>query len=751
MRLLDSRADITVIGGGMAGTCAAIAAARLGRTVNLINNRPMLGGNASSEIRVWVCGATAQGGQKFARESGIMGELWLENLFRNPDGNPYYWDQVVLDAVRAEPNITLWLNTDVNDVEMSEDSDPRIVAVTGWQTGAETHIRFESSVFIDATGDALVGFLSGAEYRLGQEPRDEFDEEWAPEAGSDDSLGSTMLLYTKDVGHPVKFVPPSIAIDVSKTSIATHRPISLDANGCTNWWIEYGGQMDVVHDNEQIRDELWGVIYGIWDYIKNSGKFDADNYTLEWAGSVPGKREYRRLVGDYILNQNDIMGQTEFEDAVAFGGWSIDLHAPGGVYHPGAPAKNLFGSGTYDIPYRSLYSRNVPNLMMAGRDISASHVAFGSIRVMATCAIVGEAAGTGAALAVDRDLSPREVGEVALVDLRRTLLRQDASILGAIWDDPRDLALTATASASTTLRNLSYECEDDAEPYSLAVGDVALVVPAEPRVSGLSLLLGVEAATTVTVELWETAGGQNYLPAIQVAAAEILVDAGRHWTPLPLEHTPADPRNVVLVVRKADGVSLFTGGSRSAYGVLGLVQREPRVLRTDGLPQANSWDADPLRRRGVHLRIEQATDAYSADKVIGGYARPFDGPQMWSSEPMSDGREEWVQLDWPEARLIGRVDAIFNDDVDEHLNNLHRDPKPFDVFPELVRDYRIEVRVGGSWQTIAEVRDNRHRHRVHTPTRPLLGDALRLVVLSTNGSATALVSSVRVFEAVTEK
>jgi hypothetical protein len=745
VRSLNSRADITVIGGGMAGTCAAIAAARLGRTVNLINNRPVLGGNSSSEIRVWVCGATAQGGQKFARETGIMGELWLENLYRNPEGNPFYWDQVVLDAVRVEPNITLWLNTDVHEVEMSDEDVPRIVSATGWQAGAETVVRFESPVFIDATGDALIGFLSGAEFRLGREPRDEFDEEWAPDVADDDSLGSTMLLYSKDVGHPVKFIPPSIAIDITKTSVALHRPIRLDANGCANWWIEFGGQLDVVHDNERIRDELWGLVYGIWDYIKNSGKFDADNYTLEWAGSVPGKREYRRMVGDYTLNQNDIMGQTRFDDAVAFGGWSIDLHAPGGVYHAGAPAKNLFGFGTYDIPYRSLFSRNIPNLMMAGRDISASHVAFGSIRVMATCAIVGEAAGTGAALAVERGLSPREVGEHALADLRRTLLRQDASVLGAVWDDPRDLAFGATATASTTLRTLGYE-SDDSEQYSLIDGDVAIVLPADPGVVGLSLLLVSEGSMSVTVELWETAGGQNYLPVIHVATAVVRVDEGRHWVPLPLERTPPEPGNVVLLVRKAVGVSLVTGHRRGPYGVLGLAERTPRVLRTDGMPQANAWDADPLRRRGIHLRVEQKTDAYSATKVVGGYQRPYGGPQLWSSEPMSESREEWVQLDWPAIQRVGRVDTIFNDDVDEHLNNLHRDPKAFDIFPELVRDYRIEARLEGVWTTIAEVEGNYHRHRVHTLAAPVQLDGVRLVIVRTNGSETAHVSALRVFE-----
>lgn len=744
MRSLIHPADITVIGGGLAGTCAAIAAARLGRTVNLVNNRPMLGGNASSEVRVWVCGATAQGGQKFARETGIMGELWLENLYRNPEGNPYYWDQVVLDAVRAEPNITLWLNTDVRDLEMSDDEEPRILSATGWQLGSETTVRFESDLFVDATGDGLVGYLAGAEFRLGREAREEFDEEWAPDAGDDDSLGSTMLLYTKDTGRPVKFVPPSIAIDITKTPIVDHRPIRVDASGCWYWWIEYGGHLDVVHENEAIRDELWGVIYGIWDHIKNSGEFDADTYTLEWAGSVPGKREYRRLVGDYTLHQNDIMGQTRVDDAVAYGGWSIDLHARGGVYHAGSPAKNLFGYGTYDIPYRSLYSRNVPNLMMAGRNISASHVGFGSIRVMATCAIVGEATGTAAALAVARGLSPRQVHDEALTELRRTLLRQDASLQGVEWDDPADLALTAAASASSTLRTLTY-ATDDAEPHPLDERDVAIVLPADPGVAGLSLRLEAARAARVTVELWETGGGQNYLPVDEIASAVVDVESGRHWVDLPFEHTPATPRNVVLVVRKAAGVSLLTGAERAAYGVLGLVEREPRVRRTDGKPQANAWDADPLRRRGIHLRVASETLAYDPTKVVGGYARPFDGPQLWSSEPMGDGGEEWLQLEWTQPQRVARIDALFNDDPDEHLNNLHRDPKPFDVFPELVRDYRIEGRVGGRWETLAEVDANHLRRRVHELAAPTLLDAVRLVALRTNGAATAQVAALRVF------
>ena len=148
----------------------------------------------------------------------------------------------------------------------------------------------------------------------------------------DITLGSTLLFYTKDAGRPVKYIAPSFAKDITQTSIPLKRVIRSGDNGCAYWWIEWGGEHDTVHDNERIRDELSSVIYGIWDYIKNSGKFDSDNMTLEWIGSIPGKREYRRFVGDYVLNQNDIIAQELFEDRVAFGGWSIDLHPPQGMY-----------------------------------------------------------------------------------------------------------------------------------------------------------------------------------------------------------------------------------------------------------------------------------------------------------------------------------------------------------------------------------------------------------------------------------
>jgi hypothetical protein len=445
--------DVVVIGGGLAGVSAAIAAARLGSRVSLVTNRPVLGGNSSSEVRVWVVGATAHGHQRFARETGIMGELFLENQYRNPEGNPFYWDQTVLDLVRAEPNVQLHLNTDVRIVTMAESSGdepseaPRIASVSGWTMGSEIETEFVAPVFIDCTGDGLVGHLAGATSRIGREGRAEHGEPWAPEAADDELLGSSIFFYTKDTGRPERFVAPDIARDIRDTPILTNRIIRTGDNGCNYWWIEWGGELDTVAENEQIRDELWSVVFGIWDYIKNSGEFDADTLTLEWVGSIPGKREYRRLVGDHTLTQQDLLDQVDFEDTVAFGGWSIDLHPVEGVYAETAGAQQRFSNGTYGIPFRSLYSRDVGNLLFAGRNISASHVAFGSTRVMATCATQGQAVGTAAAL-IARDGLRMPPSSASPSTTPTTWLRARPSPRRARSTRSRRWSTSATASGS---------------------------------------------------------------------------------------------------------------------------------------------------------------------------------------------------------------------------------------------------------------------------------------------------------------
>ncbi|MFF1418141.1 FAD-dependent oxidoreductase [Streptomyces sp. NPDC058280] len=748
MQRVSVDSDVTVIGGGLAGVAAAIGAARAGARVALVNNRPVLGGNASSEIRVWVCGATAHGAQKYARETGIMGELFRENQYRNPEGNPYLWDQVVLDAVRAEPGIRLCLNTDVRDVEADGPDDDRTVrAVTGWQMDAERIIRFTGPVFIDATGDGLVGALAGAWFRTGREAAHEFGEKWAPADEDSDMLGSTMFFYTKDTGRPVTFVPPSIAKDVAATSIVRNRPISTTANGCDYWWIEYGGDLDALADAEEIRDELWAVTYGIWDHIKNSGKFDADTLTLEWVGSVPGKREYRRFVGDHVLTQQDIMNQTLFTDAVGFGGWSIDLHPAGGMYAEAAGSKHLFPAGVYHIPFRSLYSKNVRNMLLAGRDISASHVAFGTTRVMATCAVTGEAAGVAAALCARDTLTPRQLADSQLELLQQTLLRHDASLLGVEWRDPADLARSATAGASSELRELRVEPEPG-EPTSrqpLDGHDVGLLFPVAPAIDGVDLLVHATEPTALELELWATDGGENHIPVRLLDRATAPLVPGEQWIHAPFAHKAPGGVNVVVLVRRNPAAALVVVDRPGPYGVLGLVSRTPG---TDaGRPQTNAWSAEELRRRSPVFRVLGESDAYRAHEVTGPFQRPYNGPRLWSSLPLHTDPEPWIRLDWTEPRSISTVDIIFNDDVDLDLINLHHHYTPYPVIPELVRDYRLEALSADGWQVLAPVTGNRDRRRSHTLPEPVVATALRLTVTATNGSAWATVVALRAFDA----
>lgn len=741
--------DLTVVGGGLAGVCAAIAAARMGRRVALVQNRPVLGGNSSSEVRVWVGGANGLSHNRYARETGIMGELHLENLYRNQEGNPYIWDLVVHEAVMAEPNIELFLNTDVRELDAVGDPTSRhIQSVTGWMMGAERLIRFESPLFMDCTGDGLVGFLAGANYRSGREPQAEFNEPWAPEKADDITLGSTIFFHTKRSNVPVPFVRPSFARDITQTSIPVSRILSTGDSGAKYWWIEFGGELDTIHDDSRIRDELWSAVYGIWDYIKNSGKFDADHLTLEWVGAIPGKRESRRFIGDYILTQNDVIKQKVFEDAVAYGGWMVDLHPPKGMYTEQGAAQNMYTNGVFQIPYRSLYSVNVDNLFFAGRNISASHAGFGATRVMATCAIMGEAAGTAAAMCLDLSASPRSLAQQHILALQQQLLAQDASLIGVSNCDVNDHARIAIVKASSSLQRLAIEESDTVRELDR---DLAFLVPVEPSLDGIEVLVDVEKDTVLEIELWATERPENYLPHRKVSEKTISLRSGtRQWITADLHWTPTAVANSCVIIRAKPGVSVHLQ-SQARTGTLTYVHKPERIPNqfhidnTDAYPPAAlEWDMKELPRTSVCFRMRSETTAYAPAKVTNGYARPYGGPNCWSSALLKDS-QEWVELSWPQPLELSKVTVTFNDDVNEHLNNLHKWITPYRITPEMVKDYRIEVFMDGSWVVVARETDNRRRHRVHNFASSIKTDTIRLVIESTHGADFAEVYEIRAY------
>ena len=420
--------QLCVIGGGLAGSFAALAAARRGTKVVLIQDRPMLGGNASSEIRMWVRGAHGI----FNRESGLISELEERNIYGNPSLVHSLFDATLYGMLRENPNIRMLLNCSCSDAKMDGN---KIRAVNAWQSTTYTWFTVEADIFMDCSGDSILAPLTGAEYRHGRESKAEFGETMAQETEDGCTMGMSIILAAKETDHPVKFTPPSFAsyypTDESfsgneiKAMGDQTRDHNVGTSKCNLWWVELGGNMDSIHDADRLRDRLIANIYGVWDHIKNHGDHGKENWDLEWVGFLPGKRESRRYIGDVIVTEHDVIAGGHFEDEVAYGGWPLDDHNPYGMEknpYSNAPSYMIPLKEPYGLPYRSLYSKNIDNLMFAGRNISVTHAALSSCRVMATCALLGQACGTGAAIALKYGCTPRGIYTDHLEELQNALL-----------------------------------------------------------------------------------------------------------------------------------------------------------------------------------------------------------------------------------------------------------------------------------------------------------------------------------------
>lgn len=460
-------ADFCVAGGGVAGVCAALAAARNGASVVLIQDRSVLGGNASSEVRMHISGASCSGKRPGAREGGIIDELRVENSVRNPDRSFALFDLLLYDKVISEPRITLLLDTACAGCDVSGGLIERVRAI---RTSTEDEFEIEARFFADCSGDGRLGKEAGAGFRMGREARGEYGEPHALETADTKTLGSSILFSASRKDHPCPFTAPSWArrFTGADLRLRAHREWEYGY-----WWIEWGGELDTIRDNARIRDELLAIALGVWDHIKNhchcesnNAEYDKwmddaarrvaaespGNWSLDWIGMLPGKRESRRFLGPHVLTENDIVSGRVFDDEVAYGGWWLDLHPSAGVDAVDEfPCTQIDVPHLYSIPLRALYSRNIGNLFFAGRNISATHVAFASTRVMATCALAGQAVGTAAALASQADLrrSADLIEQPHLGRLQQRLLGDDMFLLGQRGADDGDLARSAAIQAST--------------------------------------------------------------------------------------------------------------------------------------------------------------------------------------------------------------------------------------------------------------------------------------------------------------
>lgn len=404
--------DLVVVGAGVAGMSAAIAAARLGCRVALINDRPVLGGNNSSEIRVHLGGRIESGTYK------KLGDLQKEfGPLKGGNAQPasQYEDEKKDRIIAGEENITLFANYRAIAVDKNG-SKIRSVTAKHIETGEE--LRFEAPLFSDCTGDGTIGFLAGADWSMGREGRDEFGESTAPEVGDRMTMGSSVQWYSEDAGEPTGFPRFQYGVEFNEKN--------CEKVPMGEWTWETGMNLDQINDFERIRDYGLLVVYSNWSFLKN-GLRENDPYRnrkLEWVAYVAGKRESRRLLGDHILTENDLVDFVEYPDGSAATTWTIDLHYPdpkNTENFPGTEFKSIAKHTTihpYPIPYRCFYSRNVDNLFMAGRNISVTHVALGTVRVMRTTGMMGEVVGMAASLCKEYGTTPRGVYQNHLPELK---------------------------------------------------------------------------------------------------------------------------------------------------------------------------------------------------------------------------------------------------------------------------------------------------------------------------------------------
>ncbi|MDH3652149.1 MAG: FAD-dependent oxidoreductase, partial [Saprospiraceae bacterium] len=560
-KVVEIKGDLVIVGGGMAGVCCAITAAREGVKVILVQDRPVLGGNASSEVRLWILGATSHMGNnnRYAREGGVIDELLVENTYRNPEGNTVIFDTILLEKVLEEKNITLLLNTAAYQVDKNRDEN--ISSVLAFCSQNSTTYHLYAPLFCDASGDGILGFLGGAAFRMGAESSKEFDEHFAPVSEYGELLGHSIYFMSKDLGKPVSFTAPSYALkDITK--VPHYRKFNVQDHGCWLWWIEYGGRLDTVHETETIKWELWKVVYGVWDHLKNSGNFpEAENMTLEWVGLIPGKRESRRFEGLYMMRQSDIVDQKIFYDAVGHGGWAIDLHPADGVFSEKPSCNQWHSKGVYSIPYRSMVSHNIQNLFLTGRIISASHVAFGSTRVMATCAHNAQAVGVAAALCKEHQFLPADLASKENIPLlQRRLLRAGQYIPHLSLSDYEDIAGAATMDVSSSLQLDCLEPDGDWWPLKFSTAQM-LPLPIG-RCPKFKVELQAISAVDLEVSLRKSHKSYNYTPEIVIAEKKISVEAGRQEIEILFDIELSKAAYYFLCLHKNEEVKIATSDKR---------------------------------------------------------------------------------------------------------------------------------------------------------------------------------------------
>lgn len=747
--------DVIVCGGGLAGVCAAIAAARNGARTCILQDRPVFGGNSSSEIRVFPQGAANY--NAYARETGIISELLNEERAVNHEPNREngrtnsVWDMILYDKIVSTPNLAHYLNTSVYAVIMG--TGAAIEAIQARIANSEIELTLNAKVFIDCTGDGILADLSGCEWRMGTEGQDEFGEQHAPLTANTDVMGSSIHFRAKDLGRPVPFQAPAWAFHYDDPDVFYKGGrVPHDPEG-GYWWIELGVPWNTITENETIRHELTRHVFGIWDYMKNKDPDlmeETKHYALDWIGQVPGKRESRRIMGQYMLTEIDLVGQTALEDEVAYGGWYIDLHKSGGLLAEYSEQSVAEGDNSdymkksyiapYGIPLRSLIAKDASNLMMAGRNISASHVALGSCRVMGTTALLGQAAGTAAAVALSRGEIVSDLSVSTIAALKQKLLRDDCFLLHESNEDPLDLARMATATASSEARlgrvepfsNNGHEL-DESELLREKRGQWIAV--STERVDALAICLSnltdqtqwVEASVVAVRHIWD------YTSNIEPKLAQTI-----------LAVPPGQYQWIRWELKAQVEFETTTGYIRLDIGPHAQLYWHRAASILPGMVAATDMENGLMRRykRGETLafHIEPEQCSYQAENVLSGVTRPYRSTNLWRSAP-SEAMPQWAQLDWHEEQFISQVEVTF-------AGNLLRDYRfyaPLSQDSQCVKAYELQAWMVDNWVTLVRVNNNYQRKRIHRLAQIFRTKQVRIVITETNGDPSAAIYEIRVY------
>jgi hypothetical protein len=742
--LIHKKFDLVVVGGGISGTCAAISAARNDVRVALVHERSALGGNSSSEVRLYpedTCSFST-----WIKEGGILEEITAEERVRNWE--PYveglmnsHWDLVLYEWARREKNLSLFLNTTMREVEMADPA--HILAIHAAQLGTEKEFILEAPLFVDATGDGVLVYRSGADFRWGKEVHSEYKEALAPAQASNALMGNTLFFRARDTGKQVTFKKPDWAAEFDTEADLTSRGHGFIEGGY--WWIEVGSPLHPIKDNEVIRDKALSQLLGVWDHIKNrcthgDVRKRAENYALEFVGFWPYKRESRRMLGDYILKEQDVRNPSVHSDDLAYGTWGIDIHVPGGIlerhvppYPPPTADANFARRGTipYGIPLRACYSRNVRNLLAAGRPISASYVAFASSRVLPTGAIVGQGVGAAAALCLKYHCDPRDISKSHAKELQQLLLRQDASIPGIENEDPGDLARQARVTASSEAE-LTFPESSEFHPARFPLAQLFPV--STDHIESVSLLIKSQLSTPVQIKLGLSKAGHvwDFRTERDISVATATVPPNHEgYVEFPF-HVTTEPGKLYYVHMKAQkGISCALFNERMAEP-----SQVPVGTTAADRPGGTLWR--PMTYgKSFCLRTTPGQKPYGALNIVRGTNRP----DLWTNLYMSDPEKplpSWLELQLPRPADFNHVQITFDTDC----NRRHR--QPHFRAAECVKRYDIAVSTTAGWKTIVQEDGNYFRRRFHNFDR-VHSDRVRLNFHETNGAKSVRVYEVRIY------